>query len=272
MKPLETTPQSKPPVEAAPGGTAPARIPPAPPLPGQQEEEPDTDVSVYVPKPEVPAQEIGEVAQRISWLRSYSGGDCFYATALSATDKAIDIEGFGTGVEPFMQMLKAFQERFNMEPDINVRLIEPAQCEVTQFLRQLGETPGDRPDLTLNRTSVPSGAPISGTLGTRGGLRANLLLIDHKGMVFNLDQRIRIGSGQSRVQHPDRPEFRRPGQRQDRAADHRRGDRRQGYRRGRFFDFTPASVVLPKRSLPKCAIAAWTVRRPLNISGSAARH
>ena len=197
VKPLETTPQSKPPVEAAPGGTAPARIPPAPPLPGQQEEEPDTDVSVYVPKPEVPAQEIGEVAQRISWLRSYSGGDCFYATALSATDKAIDIEGFGTGVEPFMQMLKAFQERFNMEPDINVRLIEPAQCEVTQFLRQLGETPGDRPDLTLNRTSVPSGAPISGTLGTRGGLRANLLLIDHKGMVFNLDQRIRIEAGKA---------------------------------------------------------------------------
>ncbi len=197
----EKTPAIEPPdtnTQTQPAGAPTVnQIPPVTPLPGQSPGDKKTDVSINIPKPDVPAKEIGDVAQRISWLRDYSGGNCFYATALSATDKAIDIEGFGTGVEPFMQMLKEFQSHFDMEPDINVRLIDPAQCEVTEFLRQLGEMSSDRPDLTLDRTSVPSGTPISGALQTRGGLRSNLLLIDHKGMAFNLDQRIRVEAGRA---------------------------------------------------------------------------
>ena len=50
-----------------------------------------------VPAPPATASDsIDSVADRVSWLRDYRGGDCFYATVTSATDKAIEIEGFGT--------------------------------------------------------------------------------------------------------------------------------------------------------------------------------
>ncbi|MET0576698.1 MAG: protein kinase [Mesorhizobium sp.] len=175
----------------------------------------DTDVAINIPKPGLPTTEpevstqsqpptetIDGVAQRISWLRDYSGGDCFYASATSATDKAIEIEGFGTTVEPFMQMLEAFRDKFQLEPDVSVRLIEPAQCEVTQFLRALGPSSAEKPHLSLAQTSVPDGSPVSGTLEIAGGSRASLLLIDHKGMVFNLDERVVVEAGKASFSIP----------------------------------------------------------------------
>ncbi|WP_256750122.1 serine/threonine-protein kinase [Mesorhizobium sp. Mes31] len=146
-------------------------------------------VALNVPKPAIPPV-VDDSAQRVSWVRDFGGGDCFYATMTSATDNAAAIEGFGTAVQPFERMLSDFQAKFHVEPDISVRLIEPSQCEVTNFLRFLGQTAADKPQLVLDRTSVPNGTPIRGTLVTRGGLISSVLLIDHKGMVFNLDDRI----------------------------------------------------------------------------------
>ncbi|MER8572066.1 protein kinase [Mesorhizobium sp. M1409] len=146
-------------------------------------------VALNVPKPAIPPV-ADDIAQRVSWVRDFSGGDCFYATMTSSTDTAAAIEGFGTAVQPFERMLGDFQAKFHVEPDISVRLIEPSQCEVTNFLRFLGQPAADKPQLVLDRTSVPNGTPISGTLVTRGGLISSVLLIDHKGMVFNLEDRI----------------------------------------------------------------------------------
>jgi serine/threonine protein kinase len=146
-------------------------------------------IALNVPKPEVPPV-VDDIAQRVSWVRDFGGGECFYATMNSSTDTAAAIEGFGTAVQPFERMLGDFQAKFHVEPDISVRLIEPSQCEVTNFLRFLGQTAADKPQLVLDRTSVPNGTPISGTLVTGGGLISSVLLIDHKGMVFNLDDRI----------------------------------------------------------------------------------
>ncbi|MBZ9870517.1 protein kinase [Mesorhizobium sp. BR1-1-9] len=146
-------------------------------------------VALNVPKPAMPAS-VDDIAQRTAWVRHFGGGDCFYAAVTSASDKAAAIEGFGTAVQPFERMLADFQARFHVEPDISVRLIEPSQCEVTNFLRFLGQNGSAQPKLVLDRTSVPNGTPISGTLVTRGGLISSVLLIDHKGMVFNLDNRV----------------------------------------------------------------------------------
>jgi len=209
-KPVEATPEPAP-EAAAPEPAPPSEPPPptsapqSPATPGDVAE-PTTEneqVTLNVPKPAVPPTEaVDNVAERISWLRDYNGGNCFFATALSVTDKSIDIEGFGTAVEPFADMLAAFQAKFNLEPDINVRLIEPTQCEVTTFLHDLGETSGEKPILSLARTSVPNGSPVSGTLETQGGLRSNLLLIDHKGMAFNLDQRVKVEGGKATFNIP----------------------------------------------------------------------
>ncbi|RUU46802.1 serine/threonine protein kinase [Mesorhizobium sp. M6A.T.Ce.TU.002.03.1.1] len=154
---------------------------------------PESTVALNVPKPELgrpPKNVLDNAAQRVSWVRDFNGGDCFYATLTSATETAVEIEGLGTGVPPFEQMMSDFQARFHVEPDISVRLIEPAQCEVTNFLRFLDQMAADKPQLVLDRTRVPSGSPIGGTLVTHGGLMSSVLLIDHRGMAFSLDDRI----------------------------------------------------------------------------------
>ncbi|MER8493862.1 protein kinase [Mesorhizobium sp. M1312] len=161
------------------------------PAPGKQPGE--ATVALNVPKPDLklpPKNALDHAAQRVSWVRDFNGGDCFYATLTSATETAVAIEGLGTEVQPFERMLSDFQARFHVEPDISVRLIEPAQCEVTNFLRFLDQMPADKPRLVLDRTTVPSGSPIGGTLVTRGGLISSVLLIDHRGMAFSLDNRI----------------------------------------------------------------------------------
>ncbi|TIM45823.1 MAG: serine/threonine protein kinase [Mesorhizobium sp.] len=148
----------------------------------------EATVALNVPKPDLPPKNaLDHAAQRVSWVRDFNGGDCFYATLTSATEASAAIEGLGTEVQPFERMLSDFQARFRVEPDISVRLIEPSQCEVTNFLRFLDQMPADKPQLVLDRTTVPSGSPIGGTLVTQGGLISSVLLIDHRGMAFSLD-------------------------------------------------------------------------------------
>ena len=107
------TPQRAPaPAQQPPDTTAEAA------KPAQPAEAKETTVAMNVPAPPATASDsIDSVADRVSWLRDYRGGDCFYATVTSATDKAIEIEGFGTSVAPFEQMLGAFQAKFHVEPD-----------------------------------------------------------------------------------------------------------------------------------------------------------
>ncbi|RUU12794.1 serine/threonine protein kinase [Mesorhizobium sp. USDA-HM6] len=194
--PTENQAQASPPGQPT-APEAPASQPATPsastkpaPLPQQPaaKEPQNTNVAINLPKPQVPPA--NELAQRASWVRDFSGGDCFYASLTSTTDSAAAIEGFGTAVQPFEQMLNDFQSRFHLEPDISVRLIDQPQCEVTNFLRFLDRSGAEKPQLVLDRTSVADGSPISGTLATRGGLISNVMLIDHKGIAFNLDDRM----------------------------------------------------------------------------------
>jgi hypothetical protein len=64
-------------------------------------------------------------------------------------------------------------------------------------LRVLGATTAKRPKLALDRTSVPNGSAVSGTLEARGGLRTSLLLIDNKGMAFSLDRHVVVQGGKA---------------------------------------------------------------------------
>ncbi|MGX5831072.1 protein kinase domain-containing protein [Mesorhizobium sp. 43Arga] len=181
----QPTPPTSP---SGPTQTAQPSQQPQPPVTTRSE---NTEVAINVPKPAIPpAKPVDEAAQRASWVRDFSGGDCFYASLTSQTARAAAIEGFATAVQPFEQMLNDFRSTFHLEPDINVRLIEQPQCEVTNFLRFLDRNRVESPQLVLDRTSVPDGAPIRGTLVTRGGLISNVMLIDHRGIAFNLDDRI----------------------------------------------------------------------------------
>jgi len=191
-----TTPKPPTPTVTQPETTkAPAQ------LPQQPETKPpaNTEVAMNLPKPQAPPPPADQLTQRASWVRDFSGGSCFYASLTSATDTSAAIEGFATAVQPFEQLLADFQSRFHVEPDISVRLINPPQCGVPTFLRLLDRNGVERPQLLLDRTSVPDGSPISGTVVTRGGLISNVLLINHNGIAFNLDDRM--------VAQPDKATF-----------------------------------------------------------------
>ncbi|MBZ9794843.1 serine/threonine-protein kinase [Mesorhizobium sp. ES1-4] len=190
--PAQPASQPTAPVAPQPSQTEAKATPPPRPETPTANQGGNIDVAINLPKPEIPppAKTMDDVTERASWVRDFSGGDCFYARLTSATDKAAAIEGFGTAVQPFEQMLGDFQSRFHLEPDISVRLIEQPQCDVTKFLRSLDRSGTETPQLVLDRASVPDGSPISGTLTTRGGLVSNVLLIDHKGIAFNLDDRM----------------------------------------------------------------------------------
>lgn len=172
-----------------------------PPASGADPAATEQDGSPRVPEPEVTAK-LDVVAERISWLNDYSGGRCFYATATSATDSAMEIEGFGTTVEPFMQLLQSFQARFSIEPEVGVRLIEPAQCVVADFLRDVPRSSARPPELRLDRTTVPNGTPVSGRLAELAGRKTELILIDHKGMAFNLNSRLSLEGGNAEFSIP----------------------------------------------------------------------
>ena len=139
-----------------------------------------TEIAV-VPKPSA------DTADRIAWVKGYKGGDCFYAAVTSATGRATEIAGFGTHPRPFEQLLSAFETRFDQEPDIQVHLIDPRQCEVTRLLGALRDSPAEAPRLTLDRAAIPHGAQVTGALKTRPGTHTSLLLIDHAGMAYNLN-------------------------------------------------------------------------------------
>ena len=199
-------PTAEPPKPAAPTPDATAEAPkPGQPdaASSQQADKPvdNPEVAINIPKPEVPTP-ADTAADRVTWVRAFNGGDCFYATVTSATDKGVGIEGFGTAVPPFEQMLGEFQAKFHIEPDISVRLIQPTQCGVTDFLRFMGASTADKPQLVLNQTSVPDGSPIDGTLVTHGGLVSSVILIDHRGIAFNLDDRVVAGTDKATFSIP----------------------------------------------------------------------
>lgn len=203
-KPLAPTPE---PTAQAPEAQAPEPTAQKPepstqgPEPTAQPKPSQPDIAMNVPKPEVPPP-ADAAAERLTWVSAFNGGDCFYATVTSATDKGVAIEGFGTSVPPFEQLLGEFQAKFHVEPDISVRLIQPTQCGITDFLRFMGASTADRPQLVLDQTSVPDGSPIDGTLVTRGGLVSSVILIDHRGIAFNLDDRVVVQAGKATFSIP----------------------------------------------------------------------
>ncbi|UCI25882.1 serine/threonine-protein kinase [Mesorhizobium sp. B2-8-5] len=190
-----TTPPAEP--KAQTPTANPPETPTAPAQPAQQPQppatkQPDTDVAINVPKPALPSleEDTANWNDQRSWVRDFSGGSCFYANVTSGPGASPAIEGYGTAVQPFEQLLSDFQTRFHIEPDISVRLITLSQCGVPTFLRFLDRSSAAKPQLVLDRTSVPDGSPVSGALYTGGGLVSNIMLIDHKGVAFNLDDRM----------------------------------------------------------------------------------
>jgi hypothetical protein len=122
------------------------------------------------------------------WVRNYSGGDCFFASGTSMNGAKPEIEGFGENVDAFKQLLSDFTLRFQIEPEINLRLISGNQCPVTQFLGKLASGSGNPPGLSLVKDELLDRDTISGQVQIQPSRQTYLLLVDQDGIVHNLDR------------------------------------------------------------------------------------
>jgi serine/threonine protein kinase len=181
QQPAEEQPAPQPPATEPP-----ATQPPADPQPPTVEPE----------QPQQPAEEavtppVTEPAEdpRLAWLKSYPGGDCFFASALNETDGKLHIEGFGSTVTPFESMLEAFKSAFpsDPEPDIGVRLIAPKQCPATAFMADLRDAAVAAPKLDLAKDVLFRGDPMAGGVALEPDRTTYLLLVDHDGIAHNLE-------------------------------------------------------------------------------------
>jgi serine/threonine protein kinase len=210
-EPDETPPPqqqpAEPPVEPPP--QQPAEPPPQEPQPQPPSGEPQPPDETPPPaepepQPQPPPREevegpgaVDGAARRVAWLNQYQGGDCFYATAVSAAGEKTEIEGFGQSVQPFQDLLRSFTREFNLEPEIGVRLIRQKQCPVTEFLRTLKRDGGEPPDLTLAKYELANRDPMSGEMELIPNRQSYLLLVDHDGIVHNLESVLRRAGGKA---------------------------------------------------------------------------
>ena len=168
---------------------APPAVAAPPPATATPPTEPPVDTAA-LPKPVEPAipptDKVDDMATRVAWLNNYGGGDCFFATATNVSDTTIDIEGFATSAAPFEAMLAKFKQSYDVDPNIGVRIIEPQQCAVPDFLQALRGSTAEKPELALSSDIIKSGQALKGTLGNLEGRKTDILLVDNAGVVYNL--------------------------------------------------------------------------------------
>jgi serine/threonine-protein kinase len=149
-----------------------------------------------------PTDALDDPIVRAGWLRGYKGGDCFFAAAMSVSPGKVAIEGYGRGIEPFQDMLAAFERRFGVVPEIGLRVISDEQCAVADFLRNFPNAPGETPDLSLDKHDLTTADPMRGKVVAAAGAKTYLLLVDHEGLVHNLEARLKRSGSVARFDVP----------------------------------------------------------------------
>ncbi|MCR5856362.1 serine/threonine-protein kinase [Mesorhizobium sp. J428] len=178
----------------APASTEPpatvADEPVQPPAAPQSDTASKEEIAALPKTPEpVPPPTVDPV-RAIAWIRDHQEGSCFYANAAVAEPGAVTISGLGTAAAPLDRMAAAFEDTFKLRPTLHMQVIEPTQCAVTDFLKAAPAGDLNQLRLTLEEAALSNGSPLAGALRTGGGPGTVLYLIDHKGMVFNLTERI----------------------------------------------------------------------------------
>lgn len=134
------------------------------------------------------ANPLDALGKQIAWLKTYDSGECVHISLVSSSAGQVDLEGFGTRVEPFADLVSAFKAEHGVEPNVGVRLINDTQCPVLDFMNGLRENRGIAPSLILdNQTDVlKSGETVSGRIEGLAGRAVSLFLVNGAGGATNL--------------------------------------------------------------------------------------
>lgn len=134
------------------------------------------------------ANPLDELGRQIAWVKTFNAGECSHISLVSSSNGQVELEGFGTQVEPFSALVSAFKTEFGVEPNVGVRLINDTQCPVLDFMNSLRENRGIAPSLILeNQTDVlKSGETVSGRVEGLAGRAVSLFLVNGAGGATNL--------------------------------------------------------------------------------------
>lgn len=178
----------------------PAEVKPVPAPPAQSGQKPDPrPASVNEPPPAPkPEPEPRTPAERIErYVSSYDGGACFFLWPTEIAAQKADIEGFGSGAEPFVTFDTAFKQAQGFEAHISLRPVTAAQCPMVDFLRQLGGRVDRSPKLQIGAFTMKSGEVLSGSVETDGRQNLDVVLIGDDGMVYNLASFLKRDGGKA---------------------------------------------------------------------------
>lgn len=129
-----------------------------------------------------------ETDRQTAWINSYDAGDCVFFSLVSSNAGQVYIEGFGTQVEPFAELVNDFRLEYGVEPNVGVRLINATQCPVLDFMKGLRDNRGIAPSLILDNTTeiLKSGETVSGRVEGLAGRAVSLFLVNGAGGATNL--------------------------------------------------------------------------------------
>lgn len=171
-----TAPQVTAPPQVA---SRPAEPPARPATPPPAEARPAPPAVAAVTEPRTPAERVER------YIVNYDGGRCFFLWPLELGDKKANLEGFGSGAEPFVAFDSAFKAAQGFEAQINLRPVTAQQCPMVEFLRQSSAGIERMTGLQINTFNLKSGDALNGSIESPAKEVA-LLLVGDDGLVHNL--------------------------------------------------------------------------------------
>jgi serine/threonine-protein kinase len=152
-----------------------------------------------VPEPSVPETSVPVItgaAAQLAWLNAYKVDDCQYVHATQVADNAFGIEAYGDDPQAFNALATDFKSANGVDPQVGVRLLDPSQCAVADFLtatKAVQQPAGGAPKLELGPASynLPSGGTLTGALRNWDGWTTDLLLVDYGGGIQNVSALLR---------------------------------------------------------------------------------
>jgi serine/threonine protein kinase, bacterial len=136
----------------------------------------------------------GTAAKIRDFVDQYSGGDCFFLSAVAISDSAAALEGFGASTEPFTALDADFRRKIGFEADIGVRQVTKPQCPAIAFLDRLRRERSRAPRVDIDRDKLSNGEVLSGMVDRYGDRNVDLVLISDAGMVQNVSQLLKPGT------------------------------------------------------------------------------
>jgi serine/threonine protein kinase len=133
-------------------------------------------------------REVSSTDERLSWVRAYQGGECFFARAVSVGEAKTSIEGIGANSEAFVRLEKDFKKRFGFEPQIEVRKIVNTQCGIATFLSGIAQETLPEMRMGLDNDKIKSNERLKGTLTGLSKPNVVLYLVDNEGTIHQFDR------------------------------------------------------------------------------------